>query len=282
MLIFSDRAQLSQFIHNARCAGHAIGFVPTMGALHKGHASLLQAARRQNEVVVCSIFVNPTQFNNADDFTHYPKTLEPDLEMCRQAGADAVFVPTTALMYPQKTVLQFNFGPLENVMEGEHRPGHFNGVATIVSKLFHFVQPTRAYFGQKDLQQFAIVQQLVHDLSFDLELVRCPILREDDGLAMSSRNVRLNPEERELAAQLYQALLKGREMAVSGRFAEVKPAMLAHLAQFPDIKPEYAELADAQTLQPITKITPANTAALCLAAQVGPVRLIDNELITVH
>ena len=279
MLLLSDRTSLKSYITDCRAAGRTIGFVPTMGALHQGHVSLLQIAKAQNDVVICSIFVNPTQFNNADDFTHYPKTLEPDLDKCRAAGCDAVFVPDVNEMYGKPTVLTFNFGPLEAVMEGAHRPGHFNGVATIVSKLFNMVQPTRAYFGQKDLQQFAIIQQLVRDLSFDIELVCCPILREEDGLAMSSRNVRLSAEERQLAPQIYQALLKGKEKLPAGTIKEAVTAILAHLRQFPEITPEYAEVVNADTLQPVAHVSDARSLAICIAVQLGPVRLIDNVVV---
>ncbi|RYF85730.1 MAG: pantoate--beta-alanine ligase [Chitinophagaceae bacterium] len=281
MLLLSDRTSLKSFITESRAAGKSVGFVPTMGALHQGHVSLMQKARHENDVVVCSIFVNPTQFNNAEDFTHYPKTLEPDLEKCRAAGCDAVFVPDVKTMYPQPSVLTFYFGALEAVMEGAHRPGHFNGVATVVSKLFHLVQPDKVYFGQKDLQQFAIIQQLVKDLSFDIELVCCPILRENDGLAMSSRNVRLHEKEREIAPQIYQALVKGKEILPAGTIKEAIAAIQNHLAKYPDIKTEYIEIADAVTLQPVARVSDARSLAICIAVHLGPVRLIDNIVMEV-
>jgi pantoate--beta-alanine ligase len=264
----------------ARRAGQRIGFVPTMGALHDGHLQLVQAAANDCEIVIASIFVNPTQFNNPDDFRLYPRLPEADAELLRAAGCTALFLPSVEEMYPQPTVLKFDFGPLESVMEGAHRPGHFNGVATVVSKLFHLARPHRAYFGQKDWQQVAVVQQLVADLSFDLEIVAYPTIRELDGLAMSSRNRRLTPGERAVAPQLYQALMQAAarvQQAVPP--AQVQAEALAALAREPRFTPEYFEVADARTLQPLTEYAPGRAVVLCLAVHLGAVRLIDNVVV---
>lgn len=247
-----------------------------MGALHEGHLSLLRAAKSQNDITVCSIFVNPTQFNNAEDYQLYPRLVDQDAELLAQAGCDVLFVPEAAEMYRHKARLTFDFGELERVMEGAHRPGHFNGVATVVSKLFHLVRPHRAYFGQKDLQQFAIIQQMVQDLSFDLELVCHPVIREADGLAMSSRNRRLTPAQRALAPKLYEALQLLEGKLTTEPVEQAKGEAASFLATYPGIKLEYLEVVDAKTLQPLTAVQEADAVALCLAAFLGDVRLIDN------
>lgn len=261
-----------------RGSGKTIGFVPTMGALHEGHLELIRAAGAQNDVTVCSIFVNPTQFNNAEDFRLYPRIEQEDARKLEAAHCDILFLPTAATMYPKAAKINFNFGELETVMEGAHRPGHFNGVALIVSKLFHVVQPHKAYFGQKDLQQYAIINQMVTDLDFNLELVCFPIVRETDGLAMSSRNRRLTEKQREIAPQLYQTLqLAEKMLQQNAGVSAVKSAVTEHLKQFPEIRLEYFEIADAETLQPVTEETPRpQTIALCIAAFLGEIRLIDN------
>lgn len=265
-----------------RRAEQRIGLVPTMGALHEGHLQLVRAAAQECEVVVVSVFVNPTQFNNPDDFRLYPRLPEADAELLAPAGCTALFLPSVEEMYPQSTVLQFSFGKLEQVMEGTHRPGHFNGVATVVSKLFHMSRPHRAYFGQKDLQQVTIVRQLIADLSFDLELVVFPTVREADGLAMSSRNRRLSAEARAVAPRLYAALQLAAQRSTARTVspAEARQAALDYLAAEPAIEVEYLEVADARTLQPVTEWQETKTVALCLAAHLGGVRLIDNLVVT--
>ncbi|MBX0291921.1 pantoate--beta-alanine ligase [Hymenobacter sp. HSC-4F20] len=258
-----------------------IGLVPTMGALHEGHLQLVRAAAQECDVVVTSIFVNPTQFNNAEDFQLYPRLPEADATLLAPAGCTALFLPSVAEMYPQPTVLRFDFGALERVMEGAHRPGHFNGVATVVSKLFHLSSPHRAYFGQKDLQQVAIVRQLVADLSFNLELVAFPTVREADGLAMSSRNRRLDAAARTVAPLLYQALQQAAVVVQEGQAtpAAVLEAAQGVLATEPTIQTEYVEVVDAQTLQPLAEWQPGQAVAVCLAAYIGGVRLIDNVVV---
>ncbi|WP_210489857.1 pantoate--beta-alanine ligase [Rufibacter aurantiacus] len=279
MLQLTSLSDIRQHTEMLRQQGQRIGFVPTMGALHEGHLSLIRAAKSQNDITVCSVFVNPVQFNNAEDYRLYPRLLEADAQMLNQEGCDVLFAPTAEEMYRQKARLSFDFGELEQVMEGAHRPGHFNGVATVVSKLFHLVKPHQAFFGQKDLQQFAIIQQLVLDLSFDLELVCFPIIREEDGLAMSSRNRRLTPEQRAVAPHLYEALQLLQTQLQSKPVAEAKKETEAFLASFPEIRLEYLEVVHAQTLQPVEEISAGVPVALCLAAFLGEVRLIDNMLL---
>ena len=280
MQILTTAAALHAYTEDARRAGRRIGLVPTMGALHAGHIQLVQAARAECNEVVATIFVNPTQFNNAEDFRLYPRVPEADAELLAPAGCSALFVPSVAEMYPQPTVLRFDFGPLERVMEGAHRAGHFNGVATVVSKLFHLARPHRAYFGQKDWQQVAIVRQLVADLSIDLEIVACPTIREADGLAMSSRNRRLDAPARAAAPLLHRVLAAAAARVRAGVApAQVQAEALAALAQEPLISPEYVEVADAQTLQPLDGYAPGRAVVLCLAAHLGGVRLIDNVVV---
>ncbi|MBF9253151.1 pantoate--beta-alanine ligase [Pontibacter sp. 172403-2] len=282
MEVIRQAGAIRSLVQALRCSGKQIGFVPTMGALHQGHLALLRASAGQNDVTICSIFVNPTQFNNSDDYKLYPRTLTQDIELLEAAGCDYLFAPDQEEIYPQQPLLQFSFGPLEAVMEGEHRPGHFNGVATVVSKLFHIVHPHRAYFGQKDLQQVAIVKQLINGLSFDVELVRYPIVREADGLAMSSRNKRLSPEQREVATSLYKALQLARAQLLQQPVASIKATVAAYLASINQLTPEYFEIAHPDTLQPVAEVRDVQEVALCIAAFVGPVRLIDNILVNLN
>ena len=280
MQILTTAAGLHAYTEQARQAGHRVGLVPTMGALHAGHLQLVQAARAECNEVIASIFVNPTQFNNAEDFRLYPRVPEADAALLAPAGCTALFVPSVAEIYPQPTVLRFDFGTLERVMEGAHRPGHFSGVATVVSKLFHLARPHRAYFGQKDWQQVAIVKQLVADLSFDLEIVACPTIREADGLAMSSRNRRLDAPARAAAPLLYQVLQTAAAQVRRGvPPAQVQAIAEASIAQEPLLTMEYIAVADAQTLQPLTDYGAGRAVVLCLAAHLGGVRLIDNVVV---
>lgn len=280
MQILTTAAGLQAYTEHARQGGQRVGLVPTMGALHAGHLQLVQAARAECNAVVVSIFVNPTQFDNAEDFRLYPRVPEADAALLAPAGCTALFAPSVAEMYPRPTVLRFDFGPLERVMEGAHRPGHFHGVATVVSKLFHLARPHRAYFGQKDWQQVAIVRQLVADLSFDLEIIACPTVREADGLAMSSRNRRLDGLARAAAPLLHQVLQAAAARVRQGvPPAQVQAAAEAALAQEPQLAVEYVAVADAQTLQPLADYAPGRAVVLCLAAHLGGVRLIDNVVV---
>lgn len=257
--------------------GKQLGFVPTMGALHQGHLDLVAQSTASMDYTLVSIFVNPTQFNSSEDFQNYPQTLEADLAQLKAAGADYVFVPSVATLYPQPTHLRFDFGDLEHVLEGAFRPGHFNGVGLVVSKLFHLIQPTRAFFGQKDLQQVAVIKRLVQDLSFGLSIEVIPTRREKDGLAMSSRNMRLNPLERKQALLLYQQLTQAKERLLAGvSWKQIHSDTIAAFATVPTCKLEYFALLHPETFEIFDTFTQEDARSLCIAAYVGPVRLIDN------
>lgn len=254
-----------------------IGFVPTMGALHEGHLDLVKMSTYQTAVTVVSIFVNPTQFNNPEDFAKYPITLESDLEKLKNAGADYVFLPSLNTMYPTQTGLKIDFGSLEQVLEGEFRPGHFNGVGIVVSKLFHLIRPHVAFFGQKDLQQVAVIKRLVQDLSFDLRLEVVPTRRESDGLAMSSRNMRLNPSERLQALILVRSLEKAKSELLSGKlWTEIRSQIEADFSKIPLAKLEYFEWIHSETFATVEEIVPGEKSSICVAAFIGEIRLIDN------
>ena len=265
-------------VKEAKKAGKTVGFVPTMGALHAGHISLIEKCRAENDLVVCSIFVNPTQFDNPEDLKKYPRTLEADCELLETASCDVVFAPSADEMYVHLPQITLDFGNLEEVMEGRFRKGHFNGVGIVVSKLFHIVQPDRAYFGMKDLQQVAVLNRLVKDLSFDVELIPCPTKRESDGLAMSSRNTRLSPEARKQAPAVYQLLKNCQDLLLAGKStAEVQPFIQEYLKQRPEFSLEYLEIANFENLQPIDKkMTEEGQTAICIAIFLDGVRLIDN------
>lgn len=279
MQVFHTIADLRYYLLLQRLQGKSVGFVPTMGALHVGHLSLIEASRLANDLTVCSIFVNPIQFNNPDDLARYPRTLEADCVMLDIARCDVVFAPSAEEMYTEKPVLKFDFGDLERVMEGKFRPGHFNGVGIVVAKLFNIVQPERTYFGQKDLQQVAVIRRMMIDLGFQIELNVCATLREADGLAMSSRNRNLTPDERQIASHIYKGLCNAKEALVSGKTtAEVQEGMAAHFAEQPAFRLEYFEIVHAHTLQTVEAIQPIGETALCIAAYLGKVRLIDNVI----
>lgn len=278
MQVFFEIKTLQEYLQNQRKLGKSVGFVPTMGALHQGHLSLIETAKNQNDIVVCSIFVNPTQFNNPHDLAVYPRTLEADCQMLEEANCDIVFAPSAAEMYPSLPTLKFDFGTLENVMEGKFRPGHFNGVGIVVSKLFNIVQPNKAYFGQKDLQQCAVINCLVKDLSFSLDLVICPTQREKDGLAMSSRNRNLSEEQRVIAPEIYKSLTAAFELLKHQSSTVVKQFVKEYFEVIEDIELEYFEISDFDTLLPIEELSVGKT-ALCIAAFMGKTRLIDNIII---
>jgi pantoate--beta-alanine ligase len=268
-------AQLQKILSNFKKSGKSIGFVPTMGALHAGHISLIEKAKSENDLVVCSIFVNPTQFNDPKDLLKYPRTPEHDKQLLLKAGCDILFSPAVDEMYPEKDNRVFDFGGLDKVMEGIHRPGHFNGVAQIVSKLFDAVKPNKAYFGKKDFQQLVIIKHITKQLNLPIEIIACETVRENDGLAMSSRNMLLNNNERTQAIQLYKALSFVKQNASVLSVNELKEKVNEMLSDFNLIKTEYFEIVDADTLQTVNKIVPGKTVA-CIAAFVGNVRLIDN------
>lgn len=277
MQIFREIAPLRAFLVEKRRSGQTVGFVPTMGALHPGHLSLIEASKRENAITVCSIFVNPAQFNNPDDLKKYPRTLEADQSLLEKAGCNVLFFPETKTMYESESKVRFDFGDLDKVMEGKFRPGHFSGVALVVSKLFHIVEPDTAYFGQKDWQQLTIVQHLVSELKFNLKLKSIPTLREPDGLAMSSRNTRLSAVQRKKATVLYRALHEARQwLTQSMGVDEVKKKVQQLLENDNEVKLEYFEIADSVNLKLLNRVDESDRPILCIAALVGEVRLIDN------
>lgn len=255
----------------------AIGLVPTMGALHEGHLDLVAQCVRKADISVVSIFVNPTQFNNPEDFEKYPISLKEDLDLLEKAGVDYVFVPEVKTMYPQETNLRFDFGDLERVLEGAFRPGHFNGVGIIVSKLFNMIQPDLAFFGQKDLQQVAIIKRLVKDLSFPIKLEIVPTRREPDGLALSSRNRRLNASDRNKALILYQSMIFAKKALLEGNsWQDLQQKIHREFEKTEGVDLEYFELVDPDRFGLITEFDQKQKSSLCVAAFVGEVRLIDN------
>lgn len=253
-----------------------VGLVPTMGALHAGHKSLVDRARKENDIVVVSVFVNPTQFNNKQDLATYPRTEERDCALLEAAGCDVVFMPAVEEVYPEPDNRQFDLGAVAEVMEGAHRPGHFNGVAQIVSKLFGFVEPDRAYFGEKDFQQIAVIRKMVQLEGFKLQIVACPIKREDDGLALSSRNVRLTAEQRQLAPNIYRVLKESCNFAKSHTVAETEKFVVDSLNALPQMEVEYYSIVDALTMQPVSDWADADSITGCITVYCGEVRLIDN------
>jgi pantoate--beta-alanine ligase len=277
MKVIHTKAEWMPYWHQLQQKNQHLGFVPTMGALHQGHLDLVAKSKASMDLTLVSIFVNPTQFNSSEDFKNYPQTLEADLAQLEAAGADYVFVPSVTTLYPQPTRLQFDFGDLEHVLEGEFRPGHFNGVGLVVSKLFHLIKPHRAFFGQKDLQQVAVIKRLVQDLSFDLEIEVVPTRREKDGLAMSSRNMRLNPEERQQALLLYTQLQLAKTSLLAGtHWQVVKSSLETTFAGAQNCELEYLALVDPETFEIFDTFTQNGPRSLCIAAFVGKVRLIDN------
>lgn len=259
-----------------RGEGKTIGLVPTMGALHAGHASLVKRAVAENDVVVVSDFVNPTQFNDKDDLAKYPRTLDADCRLLESCGAAFVFAPSVEEIYPEPDTRTFSYAPLDTVMEGKYRPGHFNGVCQIVSKLFLIVEPTRAYFGEKDFQQLAIIREMVRRYPFDLQIVGCPIVREADGLALSSRNARLSGEQRKQALQISKALFASVDYAKSHTLAETKAFVEKTIADAEGLRLEYFEIVDGNTLQTVGEWEESKYIVGCITVFCGEVRLIDN------
>nr|WP_245588132.1 pantoate--beta-alanine ligase [Algoriphagus terrigena] len=254
-----------------------IGLVPTMGALHQGHVDLVENSRSKTDITVVSIFVNPTQFNNPEDFKKYPVTLDSDLEKLEKAGVDYVFLPSVDTMYPNLPSLKMDFGDLERVLEGKFRPGHFNGVGIVVSKLFHLIRPHVAFFGQKDLQQVGIIKRLVSDLSFPLQLTVVPTRREADGLAMSSRNLRLNSSERSQALILFKSLEKAKAELLSGKkWLEIVREIENDFAGVPSARLEYLQLIHPESFEHYVDFSPKEKSSICVAAYIGDIRLIDN------
>jgi pantoate--beta-alanine ligase len=254
----------------------SIGFVPTMGALHEGHLSLVRQSVAENGITVISIFVNPTQFNNKNDLLRYPRTLERDCEMLKDAGDVIVFNPSVEEIYPEPDARVFDFGSLAAVMEGKFRPGHFNGVAQVVSRLFEIVKPDRAYFGEKDFQQLAIIRAMVKQLQLPVEIVSHPIVREADGLAMSSRNARLSPELRKNAAAISQILFESKKNKKELSIAELQQEVFDRINAVAGLQTEYFELVDGNSLQPVENWSDSDYIVGCVAVFAGDIRLIDN------
>ena len=279
MTIVRTVGELEKSVKAAKDSGKSIGLVPTMGALHAGHISLVEKARNENDFVVVSVFVNPTQFNNPDDLAKYPRTEQADAEKLERAGVDVAFIPTVEEVYgdtPDTRV--FDLGSVAEVMEGAMRPGHFNGVAQIVSRLFRWARPDRAYFGEKDFQQIAVIRRMAQIEGFsDLDIISCPIVREADGLAMSSRNVRLTPALRALAPQIHQALKDSVEERKQNRtLGEVTANVISRLNSLPDVKVEYFTIVHPDTMQEIASWSDHPHPVGCITVYFGDVRLIDN------
>ena len=284
MLTITTVRELTAAIADAKRDGKSIGLVPTMGALHEGHLSLITKAREQNDLVVVSVFVNPIQFNNQEDLAKYPRTVEADCAKLAAAGADIAFVPTVEEMYPEPVDTVYHFGPIEEVMEGPRRPGHFSGVAVVVRRLFDLTQPDRAYFGEKDFQQIAIIRNLLQQIQYPIELVPCPIVRAEDGLALSSRNMRLSAEARAVAPNIYATLQQAVEMSECEDVESVHDWVIDTLTSFHEIngidealrfEPEYFEIVDDTTLQPIQDWDEAQGVVGCITVWLTGVRLID-------
>ncbi|UBM62146.1 pantoate--beta-alanine ligase [Candidatus Sulfidibacterium hydrothermale] len=276
MKIFSTIKETNEYLAARRSEGKTIGFVPTMGALHEGHLELMRRARKENDILVVSIFVNPIQFNNPDDLKKYPRTLEEDIKKLEQVQCDVLFAPDAEEMYPEKVTKQYDFGELDKVMEGKFRPGHFNGVAIVVKKLFDIVQPHRAYFGEKDFQQLAIIKKLVEMENIPVEIVPCPIVREPDGLAMSSRNRLLTPEQRKEAPFIYRTLQEAKLRRQHICANPLRQMIINRFEGNEHFKLEYFDIVDDKTLQPIHAWNNKVGTVACVAVWLGKVRLIDN------
>lgn len=278
MIVVNSVQALEQAVAEFRDAQKSIGLVPTMGALHEGHASLVRQSVSENGCTVVSVFVNPTQFNDKNDLSNYPRDLEADTRLLSALGVDIVFAPTVEAVYPEPDNRVFSYPPVDTVMEGARRPGHFNGVCQIVSKLFMWVQPDRAYFGEKDYQQIAVVRAMVRDQGFHLELCPCPIVREESGLALSSRNALLTPAERAIASHIYATLTASVEFAQTHSVMETQAEVVRQLNATEGLEVEYFQIVDGQTLQPVTQWDEADSIVGCITVYCGsrPVRLIDN------
>lgn len=279
MEILRTVKDLTDYTDRLRARGKSIGLVPTMGALHAGHASLMDIARPQNDVVIASLFVNPTQFNNPEDLRTYPRTEQADFALLEKHGVDAVFAPSVEEVYPPEqnhSDYVFDLGQVAEVMEGAMRPGHFQGVAQIVAKLMRMACPTRAYFGEKDFQQIAVIRRMVATEHIDVEVIACPIKRDADGLALSSRNVRLTPEQRATAPGIYKALHESTQEAVTKSVKEVQEEVVNAINALPQCKVEYFSIVDAATMQPVNDWNDAEDIQGCITVYCGDVRLIDN------
>ncbi len=276
MKVYKTVSSLSDALDQCRKEGKTIGLVPTMGALHNGHLSLVKRCVAENDVCVVSVFVNPTQFNNSTDLEKYPRTEEADIELLSGADCTFAFIPSVEEIYPTPDTRQFDFAPLDQVMEGPARPGHFNGVGQVVSRLFDIVKPNRAYFGEKDFQQLAIIREMVKRYNYNLKIVGCPIVREESGLALSSRNARLSDAEKKIAVNISRTLFMSVDLANVKTVDEVKQWVVSTINLFPNLEVEYFEIVDSLTLQPIKEWSDADYITGCITVYCGEVRLIDN------
>ncbi len=267
---------LRELLAQRRSEGKSIGFVPTMGALHEGHASLVRRSVAENDVTVVSIFLNPTQFNDPKDLERYPRTLEADCRLLEECGADIAFAPTVKEIYPEPDTRHFSYPPTDSVMEGAMRPGHFNGVCQIVSKLFTYVEPDRAYFGEKDYQQIAVIRRMVDDLGFKVEMVPCPVVRQPDGLALSSRNSLLTDDERRTAANIYRVMKESRGLGLSVQ--QTHDYVVEHINAIPGLEVQYFSIVDGDTLADVASWDAAPSIVGCITVFCGekPIRLIDH------
>ena len=278
MEIFKKIVELQNALFEARKAGKKIGLVPTMGALHEGHASLVRRSVKENDLTVVSVFVNPTQFNDKNDLKNYPRTLEADCKLLEQCGADFVFAPEVEEMYPTPDTRSFEYPPVSTVMEGAHRPGHFNGVCQVVSRLFYIVRPDNAYFGEKDWQQIAVIKAMVRHLQLDVQIVECPIVRDDDGLARSSRNTLLAPNERAIAPTIYKVLKESVDYAKKHSLKETHQFVVESINAVDGLDVEYFSIVDGGTLQDVADWNDSPYIVGCITVYCGktPIRLIDH------
>lgn len=276
MKIYKTTKGLENALQKLRAESKSIGLVPTMGALHAGHLSLVKRCVEENDVCVVSVFVNPTQFNNQTDLEKYPRTLEADAALLAGAKCTIMFAPSVKQIYPKPDTRVFDFGQLDKVMEGVHRPGHFNGVGQVVSRLFDIVKPGKAYFGEKDYQQLAIIRKMVKDYKYPIQIVGCPIVREKDGMALSSRNMRLSKDERKRAVRISQTLFKSVEMAATKSLEEVKQWVIDEINKDSILNVEYYEIVNSETMQNVKSWKDADKITGCITVYCGEVRLIDN------
>ena len=275
MKVVTTKKELISYINDFRKKGKTIGLVPTMGALHEGHLSLVRECKKNTDITVVSIFVNPTQFNDPEDLKRYPRTPEQDISLLNTVDCDLVFLPTVEEIYPEKDIRKFNFGYLENIMEGARRPGHFNGVGQVVSRLFDIVTPDKAFFGMKDFQQIAIIKNMVQQLNYKIDIVSCPIIREASGLALSSRNMLLDEEHKKNAPHIYATLKKARNLVAQMSVDDLKKWITDQIDSNPYLKTEYVEIVDNTTLQIIQNWNEKNDRVVCVAVHAGKIRLID-------
>jgi len=279
--IVKRKAELQSLLKNQRNKKLSIGFVPTMGALHNGHLSLVENACRENDICVVSIFVNPTQFNDPKDFERYPRITDKDIEKLKETGCHLVYIPKVEDIYENNIfdLIRIDLGILGQTLEAQYRPGHFDGVVTIVKKLFDIVEPHKAYFGQKDYQQYLVIKKMADYFKYNIEIKALPTIREKDGLAMSSRNMLLNKEERNFAPEIYKSLLKAKEILHKKSITEIRKTAIAHLCRNEIVRMEYFEILDADTFTPIKSVNQASEVIICTALKLGQIRLIDNILL---